>query len=146
MHPRIRPGTAGQCPGDAISRPRILLAEDCAASRLLAAALLRGLGCDIDAVGDGGDAVTRASSGHYDLILLDIDMPVIDGIRAARIIRCRLDRCDTLIVALSGYGTTDCLRDTARTAFDAVIQKPTGRSELAALVTRAGRPWPLPAA
>src|SRR6185436_15401339 len=69
---------------------------------------------------------------------LDIDMPVIDGIRAARLIRCRLERCDTLIVALSGYGTTDCLRDTARTGFDAVIQKPTGRSELAALAA-AGR-------
>lgn len=88
MQPRNSPGMAGPCPGNATRRPRILLAEDCAASRLLTAALLRGLGCDIDAVGDGGDAVTRASAGDYDLILLDIDMPVIDGIRAARLIRC----------------------------------------------------------
>src|SRR4029079_17075767 len=89
MHRRILPGTAGPHASDAIRRPRILLAEDCTASRLLTAALLRGLGCDIAAVGDGGGAVQRASWSRYDLILLDIDMPVIDGIRAARIIRCR---------------------------------------------------------
>jgi CheY-like chemotaxis protein len=140
MHLPTSPGLADSSRGNAVRRLRILLAEDCAASRLLATALLRGLGCDIEAVADGGDAVTRASSSRYDLILLDIDMPVIDGIRAARIIRSRVDPADTPIIALSGYGATDCLRDTARTAFDAVIQKPTGRSELAALLSLGRRP------
>src|SRR5262245_47913567 len=139
MHPRTPAGTADPSGGTTIRRLRILLAEDCAASRLLTAALLRGLGCDIETVADGGDAVTRASSARYDLILLDIDMPVLDGIRAARLIRSRITPASTLIIALSGYGTTDCLRDTARTAFDAVIQKPTGRSELAAVLTLAAR-------
>ena len=140
MHPPTSAGMADPSGGNAVRRLRILLAEDCAASRLLTTALLRGLGCDIEAVADGGDAVTRASSSRYDLILLDIDMPVIDGIRAARIIRSRVDPADTPIIALSGYGATDCLRDTARTAFDAVIQKPTGRSELAALLSLGRRP------
>jgi CheY-like chemotaxis protein len=89
--------------------------------------------------------VTRASSGRFDLILLDIDMPVIDGIKAARLIRARLAPLTTPIVALSGYISSNCLRDTARTAFDAVIQKPTGRRELAALLTLAGWPARLPA-
>jgi CheY-like chemotaxis protein len=142
MHPRTPAGTADPPGGNATRRPRILLAEDCVASRLLTTALLRGLGCDIEAVADGGDAVTRASSARYDLILLDIDMPVMDGIRAARLIRSRLEPANTPIIALSGYGATDCLRDTARTAFDAVIQKPTGRRQLAELLTLAGRPLP----
>jgi CheY-like chemotaxis protein len=140
MHPPTSAGMADPSRGNADRRLRILLAEDCAASRLLTTALLRGLGCDIEAVADGADAVTRASSSRYDLILLDIDMPVIDGIRAARIIRSRIDPADTPIIALSGYGATDCLRDTARTAFDAVIQKPTSRSELAALLSLGRRP------
>ena len=145
MHPRIPADMADKPADDVTRRPRILLAEDCAASRLLTAALLRGLGCEIETVADGGDAVTRASSGRFDLILLDIDMPVIDGIKAARLIRSRLAPLTTPIVALSGYISSNCLRDTARTAFDAVIQKPTGRRELAALLTLAGWPARLPA-
>ena len=139
MHPRHPAGMADTADGNVDRRLRLLLAEDCPASRLLTAALLRGLGCEIESVADGGDAVTRASAHCFDLILLDIDMPVIDGIKAARLIRSRLGPATPLIVALSGYGAADCLRDTARTAFDAIVQKPTGRRELAALLALAGR-------
>jgi CheY-like chemotaxis protein len=137
MHPRH---PADPADGSVSRRPRLLLAEDCAASRLLAAALLRGLGCEIETVADGGDALTRASAGCFDLIILDIDMPVLDGVTAARLIRSRLGTATPTIVALSGYSADDCLRDTARTAFDAIVQKPTGRRELAALLALAGRP------
>jgi CheY-like chemotaxis protein len=140
MHPRHPADRADTPDGNLARRPRLLLAEDCPASRLLTAALLRGLGCEIETVADGGAAVTRASAGCFDLILLDIDMPVIDGIKAARLIRSRLGPAAPVIVALSGYSAGNCLRDTARTAFDAIIQKPTGRRELAALLALAGRP------
>jgi CheY-like chemotaxis protein len=140
MHPRHPADRADTPDGSLVRRPRLLLAEDCPASRLLTAALLRGLGCEIETVADGGDAVTRASANSFDLILLDIDMPVIDGINAARLIRSRLGPAAPLIVALSGYSAGNCLRDTARTAFDAIIQKPTGRRELAALLALAARP------
>jgi CheY-like chemotaxis protein len=134
MHPRHPADRADTPDGSLVRRPRLLLAEDCPASRLL-----RGLGCEIETVADGGDAVTRASADSFDVILLDIDMPVIDGIKAARLIRSRLGPAAPLIVALSGYSAGDCLRDTARTAFDAIIQKPTGRRELAALLALAAR-------
>ena len=140
MHLRHPADMADTPDGSIARRLRLLLAEDCPASRLLTAALLRGLGCEIETVADGGDAVTRASAASFDLILLDIDMPVIDGIKAARLIRSRLGPATPLIVALSGYSAANCLRDTARTAFDAIIQKPTGRRELAALLALAGKP------
>ena len=69
------------------SRPRILFAEDSDTVRLVTAALLRRMGCDVDAVEHGEEAVLRARRHNYDLVLLDIEMPVMDGMIAARAIR-----------------------------------------------------------
>src|SRR5437764_13002149 len=69
------------------SSPRILLAEDSETARLLTAALLTKMGCKVDAVEHGEDAVSQALRCPYDVIVLDIEMPVMDGVAAARAIR-----------------------------------------------------------
>ncbi len=69
------------------SRPRILFAEDSETVRQVTAALLRRMGCDVDAVEHGEEALFHARQQAYDLVLLDINMPVMDGMIAAREIR-----------------------------------------------------------
>lgn len=65
----------------------VLVAEDNDVNVLIAEALLESLGCTVDIVGDGSVAIAQALSADYDLILMDLQMPVCDGIEATRVIR-----------------------------------------------------------
>ncbi len=113
------------------TRPRVLLAEDSDTARALMKALLEQMGCSVDDVGDGHEAVERASHAAYDAILMDIEMPVLDGLSAALEIRRR----DTMgvhtpIIALSALIADISSRPVLAAAFDAAIAKPVRRCDL----------------
>jgi CheY-like chemotaxis protein len=65
----------------------VLLAEDNPINALLARTLLTRAGCVVTSAQDGAEAITAASAASFDLILLDIRMPRIDGLEAAARIR-----------------------------------------------------------
>jgi PAS domain S-box-containing protein len=68
---------------------RVLLVEDNEVNRRVAVAVLRKLGLDVDAVVDGEEAIACMDAVDYDLILMDMHMPRMDGLEAARVIRAR---------------------------------------------------------
>ncbi len=68
---------------------RVLLAEDNPINALLARTLLEREGCKVDRVADGEQAVAAASSGGYDLILMDLRMPGLTGVEAAKALRAK---------------------------------------------------------
>ena len=68
---------------------RVLLAEDNPINALLARTLLEREGCKVDRVADGEQAVAAASGGIYDLILMDLRMPGLSGVEAARALRAK---------------------------------------------------------
>jgi len=112
-------------------RPRLLLAEDCDPVRIVTAAMLKGMGCDVEAVIHGEEAVKSASENEFDVIVLDIEMPIMDGITAARSIRQMGGQvAATPLMALSAF-----LADSVRTGewmdtFDIALPKPANRNEL----------------
>ncbi|MFN3857002.1 MAG: ATP-binding protein [Caulobacter sp.] len=67
--------------------PRVLLAEDHPTNRRVVALLLEPLGVELTMVENGAEAVEAAGAGRYDLILMDMQMPVMDGLTAIRRIR-----------------------------------------------------------
>ncbi len=118
------------CRADGSPR-RVLYAEDQASSRVVTTAMLERMGFCVHAVEDGELALNAARSSNFDVILLDIEMPVMDGVTAARSIRAELEHCaGTPILALSAF-LADSTEDTIwRDAFDSALPKPANGNEL----------------
>lgn len=116
---------------DADSTPRILLAEDSRANRLVAGAILNQAGYGVDEAPDGIAAVRAAGERRYALILMDLEMPGIDGVEAARRIRkLPHPRGDVPILALTG-GSVGADRDRCLAAgMDGFLSKPVDRVRL----------------
>lgn len=77
---------------------RVLLAEDDTINRNLIAEMLRGMGASVRTVNDGAAAVEEVARDRYDVVLMDLNMPVMDGLEAVKVIRERLADADTLAV------------------------------------------------
>ncbi|MEQ8329929.1 MAG: ATP-binding protein [Longimicrobiales bacterium] len=88
---------------------RILLAEDDEANTMVATMMLQRLGCTVERVANGEEAVQAVLEGTYDLVLMDCQMPVMDGFDATRRIRDQIGH-DLPIVALTA-STLDRDRD-----------------------------------
>lgn len=131
------------------SRRRVLYAEDQASARVVTTALLERMGFDVVAVEDGELALEQARRAAYDVILLDIEMPVMDGVTAARCIRAEQTPCTGVpILALSAFLADSTEHSHWRDAFDSALPKPANSNELQTAMQRAlaGRPQPSPAA
>jgi len=81
---------------------RVLAAEDSPTNQMVLAAMLAGTGYQLDTVADGAEAVEAVGRLHYDILLMDIQMPILDGIEATRLIREHYPSCASLpIIALT---------------------------------------------
>jgi signal transduction histidine kinase/HPt (histidine-containing phosphotransfer) domain-containing protein len=97
---------------------RILLVEDNPTNQMVALGMLKKLGFRADAVGNGAEALTALASIPYDLVLMDMRMPVMDGVEATRQIRNPLSAVlnhDVSIVALTA-NTMESDRESCRAA------------------------------
>jgi signal transduction histidine kinase/CheY-like chemotaxis protein len=130
---RARPGSA---PG-----LRVLMAEDNPVNALLARALLERSGCVVDTVANGAEAVEHLARTGYDLVLLDLHMPVLDGLAAARAIRALPGAAAaTPLVALTAAASEDDRRAARRAGMDDFMTKPLDPDALRALIQRWSRP------
>jgi CheY-like chemotaxis protein len=117
---------------------RVLYAEDQISSRVVTTAMLQRMGFEVDAVDDGELAVEKARDGNYDIILLDIEMPVMDGVTAARTMRAELEWCrNTPILALSAFLADSTEHCVWRDAFDTAVPKPANSNELKLALSKA---------
>ncbi len=117
---------------------RVLYAEDQHSSRIVTTAMLQRMGYDVEAVEDGEMALIHAKAERFDLILLDIEMPVMDGVTAARIIRQGGTANDGVpILALSAFLADSTEQTQWRDAFDHALPKPASQEELKNAMDRA---------
>jgi len=67
--------------------PHVLVVEDNPINQKLAVVLLQRMGCTVDCCVNGRDAVERVQKDRFSLVLMDVNMPVMDGLTATRLIR-----------------------------------------------------------
>lgn len=116
---------------------RVLVAEDNDFNRTLLVTLLRQHDVLVDAVMNGAEAVQRACSVPYDIIFLDVHMPVMDGIEAGRRIRaqCAGPRL-AAIIALTADVFADSPEHAARVEMDDCMLKPVTEEKLCAILLK----------
>jgi signal transduction histidine kinase/ligand-binding sensor domain-containing protein/CheY-like chemotaxis protein/HPt (histidine-containing phosphotransfer) domain-containing protein len=118
----------------------LLLAEDNAVNQKVACRTLEKLGYHVDTAVDGKVAVTAWESGRYDLILMDCQMPVMDGYEATRQIRARERGKRTPIIALTAHAMKDASVECLAAGMDDYLSKPVEREQLVACLERWLRP------
>ena len=118
---------------EAGARPlAILLAEDNALNQRLAVTLLTRMGHSVTVANDGREAVEQAVTGLFDLILMDVQMPEVDGLEATRRIIAEMGDARPRIVALTANALSEDRASTAAAGMDGYLAKPLRRDELAA--------------
>lgn len=121
------------------SRPlHILVAEDNKINQVIITAILQGLGHSHEMVSDGAQAVEAARRGRFDLVLMDIRMPSMDGMQALEAIRQHGGPAALIpIVALTADASAEHVKRYLNVGFDAVSVKPINVPELCEAVNAA---------
>ena len=120
-----------------IKDQRILLAEDGRDNRLLISFIVRRCGAHLECVDNGKSAIEMALSQEFDLVLMDLHMPILDGISATKELRSR--GYTGMIVALTADAFADTKGQCQTAGFDGYLAKPFKQQELRAVMKQAAR-------
>ena len=118
---------------------RILLAEDSPTNQLVALGMLSKLGFKVDAVANGREAVEALRTKDYDLVLMDVQMPGMDGFEATRLIRSpkgQTKHPQIPILAMTAYAMVGDREECLRAGMDDYIAKPVSPAALATLLKK----------
>ncbi|WP_156374589.1 response regulator [Pseudorhodoferax sp. Leaf274] len=125
---------------------RVLLVDDNVLNQEVAVGLLEDLGLVVDLASDGREAVDKVRGGDYDLVLMDMQMPVMGGVEATTEIRHTLGRTDLPIVAMTANAMQQDLDRCRDAGMVDVVTKPIVPELLWAAILqwtrRSGRPLP----
>ncbi|WP_295456577.1 PAS domain S-box protein [uncultured Thiodictyon sp.] len=115
---------------------RILLAEDNAVNLEVALELLRAAGLAVDTAANGREALALATATAYDLILMDVQMPVMDGLAATRAIRALPGRAATPILAMTANAFDEDRQACLTAGMDDHVPKPVDPQRLFAALLK----------
>jgi CheY-like chemotaxis protein len=114
----------------------VLLVEDTEDNRFMMRRLLEMSGYRVVEATNGDEAVKLAETEQPGLILMDLSLPIIDGLAATRLIRKLPQLAKTPIIAVSAHDTSDFLSEALQAGCNSYITKPIDFTELEQLITR----------
>ena len=126
---------------DTLPSMRVMVAEDNPINTLVATKLLEAIGCTVHAVANGAEAVEAVRTTLFDLVLMDIHMPVMDGLEATRRIRALAGEAGTVPIVAMTAGIMTTSRDVCSEAgMNGFVSKPFDTNAFFEVVARyAGR-------
>ena len=119
--------------------PRVLVVEDSPINRELAVRALQRLGACVESVENGAQAVTALAAARYDIVFMDLMMPVMNGLDATRAIRAAENaaaRSRTPIVALTAQAIMGDRQTCLDAGMDDYMTKPFTRAQIADMLAR----------
>ncbi len=118
-------------------RRRVLVVEDNRVNRLVAEKMLTRLGCEVECVDSGEKAIRRLAENHYDLVLMDVNMPGMDGLETTRRIREQENgRRHTVIIAMTARAMDGDRELCLKAGMDDYISKPVTAASLRHVLER----------
>ncbi len=123
-------------PADGRQPVRVLVVEDNEINQQVAVRMLRGLGFDVDIASDGVEATEMADTTSYVAILMDCQMPRMDGYTATAILRQRAGTANTPIIAMTANAFEEDRERCLTSGMDDYLAKPIGRDALGAAMSR----------
>jgi signal transduction histidine kinase len=134
--PAERPDTAVDVPPD-LPTLRVIVAEDNIVSRKVALTFLKRLGYDADSAGNGLELLETMSKGVYDVVFMDVQMPEMDGLAAARHIRRDWPASkQPRIVAMTAAAFPEDRAHCLEAGMDDYVSKPVSLAELVSVLKR----------
>ena len=133
-------GVAAVSEGSNRPAPKVLLAEDNEVNREMLTEMLEVIGCQVASVENGARALEAASDASFDAILMDCQMPVMDGHAATAELRLReqaRSRPRSFVVALTADATSENRQRCLDAGMDAVLTKPISQAHLNELIAQA---------
>jgi CheY-like chemotaxis protein/two-component sensor histidine kinase len=122
---------------------RMLLVDDDDDNHIIVKHFLKNLPIQLDIAENGVIAVDKFKSGHYDLVLMDMQMPVLDGYAAVREIRSFEEKTgekETPVIALSAYSTKEEMQLSMDGGCNDHLSKPIRQDELISMISKYGKP------
>jgi CheY-like chemotaxis protein len=120
---------------------RLLLADDNVVNQKVGAGLLKQLGYDVDISSSGAEVLEALDARPYDIILLDVHMPVLDGLETARRIRARWaadEAARPLMIAMTASASRANQEECFGAGMDDYLSKPLQIEPLRAALERSG--------
>ena len=130
------PANAGDLIRQHYSGRRILVADDETINLEIAQLLIEGVGLTVDLAEDGREAVEKAVSISYDMILMDMQMPELDGLQATSLIRAIAEYRDTPILAMTANAFAEDKARCTEAGMNDFIAKPYNPNELFSLLLK----------
>jgi CheY-like chemotaxis protein/HPt (histidine-containing phosphotransfer) domain-containing protein len=116
---------------------RVLIADDNPTNRLVAARMLKDFEIQTDTACDGAEAVTAATRFSYDLILMDVRMPEMDGLQATRVIRAREERLPAVpIIAFTANAFPEDIKACHEAGMNDFVVKPARKRAMVEAILR----------
>jgi CheY-like chemotaxis protein len=119
-----------------LSVARILVAEDDPASLELVQVYLESKGYEVACAGDGNRALELSDSGEFDLLILDVHMPLYEGVEVLQMLRKRFIHHPIKIIALTADAGSGLRDELVRAGVDGYLTKPVSLAELGEEITR----------
>ena len=125
-------------PPPELKRMRVLLAEDNEINQQIAVELLESAGATVDVAGNGREVLDKLLQGGYDIVLMDLQMPVMGGHEAARLIRADLRFADLPIIAMTANTMSEERQRCLDSGMNDHLVKPINPGELFRTLVRYG--------